>query len=102
MTLPLCSNTESFGRALCSARAQLVTARRNRSGNTFDDQFELILAKLDTLLDMTQSGAAECEWERCALELNNVILATRIADPDRETQDCLDSTRRALQRVGLL
>ncbi|WP_439892974.1 hypothetical protein ACS7SF_23930 (plasmid) [Ralstonia sp. 25C] len=102
MTLPLCSNAESFGRALCRARARLVTARRNRSDSDFDDHFELILAKIDALLDMTQSGAAESEWQQCALDLNNVILASRIVDPDRETQDCLDSTRNALHHVGLL
>ena len=102
MRLPLHGNAESFEPALCKARARLVAARRIRSDSNFDDYFELILAKLDTLLDMTQSGGPEFEWQRRAVELNNVILASPLGGPDDETQDCLDSTHKALQHVGIL
>lgn len=102
MRLPLCCNAEPFDSALYSARARLVAVRRTRSNSNFDDYFELILAKLDALLDMTQSGGAEPEWQQHVLELSNVILASPINGPDDETQDCLDSTRKALQDVGIL
>ncbi|MBT1537514.1 hypothetical protein B7R78_0010325 [Ralstonia solanacearum] len=102
MRLPLRGNAGVFEQALLHVRVQLVAARRMRIDSNCDVPCDRILAALDVLLDVTQSGETEQHWRQRVMECGSTIMAEVIDYKDDEWWDFLTAAYRELQDVGIL
>ncbi len=73
-----------------------------RIDSNCDVPCELILAALDVLLDVTQSGETEQHWRERVMECGGTIMVELIDYKDDEWYDCLTAAYRELQDVGIL
>lgn len=102
MQLPLRGNARVFEQALLNVRARLVATRRMRIDSNCDVPCDRILAALDVLLDVTQSGATEQYWHQRVMECGGTIMIELIDYKDDEWCDFLTAAYRELQDVGIL
>lgn len=101
MPLSLRGNAEGFDRTLCDARARLVTARRMRCDDSYDELCDLVLESIDSALEMTQSGGDEDAWRERVAQVCGAILIARLRAVDLEFDACLHEIYGALRDAGI-